>query len=145
MNIPRPDPLPSQGVTALDGHIEALLRLIHSRNLALSDLSEVGKHADRPLTDVERLLTSVGDDAHEITLAIEAIILALRVQSEALSANSYRRRTRLGSILLLMIPMLFIGLLLGATYGIDEGRSRERHAKDHPPLLVVDTEALKAR
>lgn len=53
MNIPRPDPVPSRGVSDLDRHIETLLRVIHSRNLAWSDLSEVGKQLERPLTDVE--------------------------------------------------------------------------------------------
>ena len=51
MNIPRPDPVPSRGVSDLDRHIETLLRVIHSRNLAWSDLSEVGKQVERPLTD----------------------------------------------------------------------------------------------
>lgn len=63
MNIPRSDPVPSRGVSDLDRHIETLLRVIHSRNLAWSDLSEVGKQVERPLTDVEQLLTNVGDEA----------------------------------------------------------------------------------
>src|SRR3546814_11649645 len=85
MNIPRPDPVPSRGVSDLDRHIETLLRVIHSRNLAWSDLSEVGKQVERPLTDVEQLLTNVGDDAHEITLATETIITALKLQRDARS------------------------------------------------------------
>nr|WP_238839197.1 hypothetical protein [Sphingobium wenxiniae] len=82
----------------LDRHIETLLRVIHSRNLAWSDLSEVGKQVDRPLTDVEQLLTNVGDDAHEITLATETIITALKLQRDALAIQSSRRRTRFGSV-----------------------------------------------
>src|SRR3546814_4664945 len=103
MNIPRPDPVPSRGVSDLDRHIETLLRVIHSRNLAWSDLSEVGKQVERPLTDVEQLLTNVGDDAHEITLATETIITALKLQRDALAIQSSRRRARFGSMLLLMI------------------------------------------
>lgn len=102
MNIPRPDPVPSRGVSDLDRHIETLLRVIHSRNLAWSDLSEVGKQVERPLTDVEQLLTNVGDDAHEITLATETIITALKLQRDALAIQSSRRRARFGSMLLLM-------------------------------------------
>src|SRR3546814_4675927 len=94
MNIPRPDPVPSRGVSDLDRHIETLLRVIHSRNLAWSDLSEVGKQVERPLTDVEQLLTNVGDDAHEITLATETIITALKLQRDALAIQSSRRRAR---------------------------------------------------
>src|SRR3546814_5145529 len=89
----------------LDRHIETLLRVIHSRNLAWSDLSEVGKQVERPLTDVEQLLTNVGDDAHEITLATETIITALKLQRDALAIQSSRRRARFGSMLLLMIPV----------------------------------------
>lgn len=128
MNIPRPDPVPSRGVSDLDRHIETLLRVIHSRNLAWSDLSEVGKQVERPLTDVEQLLTNVGDDAHEITLATETIITALKLQRDALAIQSSRRRARFGSMLLLMIPVFFVGLMIGASYGIDEGRAREREA-----------------
>src|SRR3546814_7694252 len=102
MNIPRPDPVPSRGVSVLDRHIETLLRVIHSRNLAWSDLSEVGKQVARPLTDVEQLLTNVGDDAHEITLATEAIITALKLQRDSLATQSYRRRGRFGSIILII-------------------------------------------
>ncbi len=112
MNIPRPDPVPSRGVSDLDRHIETLLRVIHSRNLAWSDLSEVGKQVERPLTDVEQLLTNVGDDAHEITLATETIITALKLQRDALAIQSSRRRARFGSMLLLMIPVFFVGLMI---------------------------------
>ncbi|SCW95025.1 hypothetical protein SAMN02927924_04615, partial [Sphingobium faniae] len=98
MNIPRPGPVASRDVSDLDRHIETLLRVIHSRNLAWSDLSEVGKQVDRPLTDVEQLLTNVGDDAHEITLATETIITALKLQRDALAIQSSRRRTRFGSV-----------------------------------------------
>ncbi|AMK26854.1 MULTISPECIES: hypothetical protein [Sphingomonadaceae] len=145
MNIPRPDPVPSRGVSDLDRHIETLLRVIHSRNLAWSDLSEVGKQVERPLTDVEQLLTNVGDDAHEITLATETIITALKLQRDALAIQSSRRRARFGSMLLLMIPVFFVGLMIGASYGIDEGRAREREALKYPmiPQLSVDRGGLK--
>src|SRR3546814_1878947 len=134
MNIPRPDPVPSRGVSDLDRHIETLLRVIHSRNLAWSDLSEVGKQVERPLTDVEQLLTNVGDDAHEITLATETIITALKLQRDALAIQSSRRRARFGSMLLLMISVFFVGLMIGASYGIDEGRAREREALKYPMI-----------
>src|SRR3546814_6000829 len=123
MNIPRPEPVPSSGVSDLDRHIETLRCVIHSRNLAWSDLSEVGKQVERPLTDVEQLLTNVGDDAHEIALATETIITALQLQRDALAIQSSRRRARFGSMRLLMIPVFFVGLMIGASYGIDEGRA----------------------
>src|SRR3546814_8920899 len=78
---------------------------------------------------VEQLLTNVGDDAHEITLATETIITALKLQRDALAIQSSRRRARFGSMLLLMIPVFFVGLMIGASYGIDEGRAREREAR----------------
>lgn len=136
MNIPCPDPRPLKRTSALEGHINALLLLVHSKSLALSDLSEVGNQPSRPLSPAELLLASAGNNAHEITLAIEAVIEAVRAERD-------RRRTRLCSMLLLTIPVLFIGVLIGASYGIEEGRWRERHAKDHAPLpMLVDTEAL---
>ena len=140
MNILRLDPPSSKGARALDDHIEALLLLIHSKNLALSDLSEVENRPSRPLSAAELLLASVGEDAHQIALAVETLIDALRAQR-------YRRRTRFGSILLLMVPVLFIGMLLGAAYGIDEGRARERYDQEHPPIALpmLDAEVLKVR
>ena len=86
MNILRLDPPSSKGARALDDHIEALLLLIHSKNLALSDLSEVENRPSRPLSAAEHLLASVGEDAHQIALAVETLIAALRAQR-------YRRRT----------------------------------------------------
>ena len=94
---------------------------------------------------VEQLLTNVGDDAHEITLATETIITALKLQRDALAIQSSRRRARFGSMLLLMIPVFFVGLMIGASYGIDEGRAREREALKYPmiPQLSVDRGGLK--
>lgn len=105
----------------------------------------MGKQVERPLTDVEQLLTNVGDDAHEITLATETIITALKLQRDALAIQSSRRRARFGSMLLLMIPVFFVGLMIGASYGIDEGRAREREALKYPmiPQLSVDRGRLK--
>src|SRR3546814_3342305 len=123
MNIPRSYPVPSRGVSDLDRHIETLLRVIHSRNLAWPDLSEVGKQVERPLTDVEQLLTNVGDDAHEITLATETIITALNLQRDALAIQSFRRRARFGTMLLLMIPVFFVVFMIGASYRSEDHKS----------------------
>src|SRR3546814_19855751 len=115
MNIPRPDPVPSRGVSDLDRHIETLLRVIHSRNLAWSDLSEVGKQVERPLTDVAQLLTNVGDDAHEITLATDTIITDIQLQSAAPAIQTSPLRHPLASNPHPISPRFLHGLLLVPT------------------------------
>src|SRR3546814_12794760 len=82
---------------------------------------------------------------YEISLATETIITALKLQRDALAIQSSRRRARFGSMLLLMIPVFFVGLMIGASYGIDEGRAREREALKYPMILQlsVDSGRLK--
>src|SRR3546814_17609060 len=73
------------------------------------------------------------------------MLTALRLQRDALAFQSSCRRTRFGSMLLLLIPVFFVGLMIGTSYGIDEGRAREREALKYPVLLQlsVDRDRLK--
>lgn len=52
--------------------------MIHARSIALSDLSEVGKPQGRQLNPTEQMIAAVGEDAHQIALAVEALLEALR-------------------------------------------------------------------
>ena len=54
--------------------------MIHARSIALSDLSEVGKPQGRQLNPTEQMIAAVGEDAHQIALAVEALLEALRYQ-----------------------------------------------------------------
>jgi len=40
-----------------------------------------------------------------------------------------------------MIPVLFIGMLLGASYGIEEGRARERYDSQFNTLPMLPEES----
>lgn len=133
LSIPRPRSDLPKRAHAIEHHIEQVLGMIHARSIALSDLSEVGKPQGRQLNPTEQMIAAVGEDAHQIALAVEALLEALRYQRN-------RHRRRVGAILVLMIPVLLIGMLLGASYGIEEGRSRERYDAQFKTLPMLPEE-----
>jgi hypothetical protein len=91
---PRPRSDLPKRAHAIEHHIEQVLGMIHARSIALSDLSEVGKPQGRQLNPTEQMIAAVGEDAHQIALAVEALLEALRYQG--LSSNGTETYIRRG-------------------------------------------------